>query len=82
MFLEDVDVVVGVILDGDRFLVERRRFDDEVDPGVVCLPGDHVRVGEGLGEALRREMREELGIKVKGFRLVCKNFYVTSNGER
>jgi 8-oxo-dGTP pyrophosphatase MutT (NUDIX family) len=80
--LEEVDVVVGVILDGDRFLVERRGLDEEVDPGIVCLPGGHVRVGEGLGEALKREMCEELGIVVKGFKFVCKNFYIASNGER
>jgi 8-oxo-dGTP pyrophosphatase MutT (NUDIX family) len=88
--LADVDVVVGIILDGDRFLVERRRLDEDVDQGVVCLPGGHVRVGEGLEEALRREMHEELGIEVKGVRFssrvgivdVCKNFYVASNGER
>jgi len=32
--------------------------------------------------ALKRELREELGIKVKGLRFICKNFYVASNGER
>jgi len=80
--LADVDVVVGIILDGDRFLVERRGLDEDVDPGIVCLPGGHVRAGEGLEEALRREMREELGIEVKGVWFVCKNFYVASNGER
>lgn len=82
MHFEAVDVVVGVILDDGRFLAERRRLDDGVDPGIVCLPGGHVKVGEGLGEALVREMREEFGIRVKGFRFVCRNFYVASNGER
>lgn len=80
--MEEVDVVVGIILNGDRFLVERRRRDEIVDPNIVCLLGGHVRVGEGLGEALRREMLEELDIEVKGLRFVCKNAYVASNGER
>jgi 8-oxo-dGTP pyrophosphatase MutT (NUDIX family) len=79
---EDVDVVVGVILDGDKFLVERRGLDEKIDPGVVCLPGGHVRIGEGVEEALKRELLEELGIKVKGLRFICRNFYVASNGER
>jgi len=78
----DVDVVVGVVLKGDRFLVERRGLDEEIDPGVVCLPGGHVRIGEGVEEALKRELLEELGIKMKGLRFICKNFYVASNGER
>jgi len=80
--LETVDVVIGVIFDGGRFLVERRGLDEELDPGVVCLPGDHVGRNESFEEALRREMWEELGIRVKGFRFVCRNFYVASNGER
>ena len=82
MNFEAIDVVVGIVLDGDSFLVERRRLDDKVDPSVVCLPGGHVRVCEGLGKALEGEMLEELGIRVKGFRFVCRNFYVASNCER
>jgi 8-oxo-dGTP pyrophosphatase MutT (NUDIX family) len=35
-----------------------------------------------LEDALKREMMEELGIQVKEFKFVCKNFYVASNGER
>lgn len=80
--MEEVDVVVGVILKGNKFLVERRRLDEKVDPGIVCLPGGHVRKGESNEEALKREMLEELGIKVKGMKFICKNFYIASNGER
>ncbi len=80
--LKEVDVVVGVILKGNKFLVERRRLDEESDPGIVCLPGGHVREGESREEALKREMSEELGIKVKGLKFICKNFYVASDGER
>jgi len=83
MFLDkNVDVVVGVVLNEDKFLVERRSLDEKLDPGVVCLPGGHVRIGESMEEALKRELREELGIKVKGLKFICKNFYVASNGER
>ena len=77
-----VDVVVGILLNGDKFLVERRRLDEEIDPGVVCLPGGHVRIGESKEEALTREMLEELDVKVKEFKFICKNFYIASNGER
>lgn len=80
--LEEVDVVVGVLLKGNKFLVERRGPDEEIDPEIVCLPGGHVRRGESREEALKREMLEELGIAVKGLRFICKNFYVASNGER
>lgn len=80
--MKEVDVVVGVLLEGNRFLVERRGPDEEIDPNIVCLPGGHVKEAESREEALKREMLEELGIEVKAFRFVCKNFYVASNGER
>jgi 8-oxo-dGTP diphosphatase len=82
MLLEDVDVVVGIILNGNKFLVERRSLDEKVDPGIVCLPGGHVKINESLEEALKRELREELDIEVKGSKFVCKNFYIASNGEK
>jgi 8-oxo-dGTP diphosphatase len=82
MLLEDVDVVIGIILNGNKFLVERRSLDEKVDPGIVCLPGGHVKINESLEEALKRELREELDIEVKGSKFVCKNFYIASNGEK
>jgi mutator protein MutT len=82
LFVETVDVVVGILLNQNRFLVERRRFDEAIDPGIVCLPGGHVQQGESRGNALTREMREELGINVKHFTFICLNFYIASNGER
>ncbi len=82
MLLEDVDVVVGIILNGNKFLVERRSLDEKVDPGIVCLPGGHVKINESKEEALKRELREELDIEVKGSKFVCKNFYIASNGEK
>jgi len=82
LFVETVEVVVGILLNQNTFLVERRRFDEPVDPGIVCLPGGHVQRGESRGEALAREMREELGINVKDFTFICLNFYIASNGER
>ncbi len=75
-------MVVGVIVRGNRFLVERRRSDEEVDPAIICLPGGHVKDDESKEQALKREMLEELGIKVKEFKFICRNFYIASNGER
>jgi 8-oxo-dGTP diphosphatase len=80
--LEAVGVVVGIVARGNQFLVERRRLDETVDPGIVCLPAGHVEPNEGLEDALKREMMEELDIQVKEMEFVCKNFYVASNGER
>ena len=80
--MDAVGVVVGIVVKGDKFLVERRRWDETIDPGIVCLPAGHVEADESLEDALKREMMEELGIKVNSFKFVCKNFYVASNGEK
>ena len=80
--MEAIGVVVGIVARGNKFLVERRRLDEKIDPGIVCLPAGHVKPNEGLEDALKREMVEELGIKVKEIKFVCKNFYVASNGEK
>lgn len=80
--MNEVDVVVGILLRGNKFLVEHRSPDEKVDPDIVCLPGGHVEPEESRDEALRREMREELGIEVKETKFVCRNLYVASNGEK
>ena len=80
--LDAVGVVVGILVKGAKFLVERRRWEETIDPGIVCLPAGHVEANESLEDALKREMMEELGIKVNSFKFVCKNFYVASNGEK
>ena len=80
--MDAVGVVVGILVKGAKFLVERRRWEETIDPGIVCLPAGHVEANESLEDALKREMMEELGIKVNGFKLVCKNFYVASNREK
>lgn len=80
--LEEVDIVIGVILKDNKFLVERRRSDEKTDPGVLCLPGGHVKNGERKEETLKRERLEELSIKVKAFKFICRSFYIASNGER
>jgi mutator protein MutT len=76
------DVVAGILMDRRKFLVEKRREDDEADPGYVEIPGGHVDPGETLEDALRREMKEELGIEVERARLVQKSLAIATNGER
>lgn len=82
LFVDTVDVVVGILLNQDKFLVERRRRDKPVDPRIVCLPCEHVQRGESRVDALTRKMREELGITVKELRFICMTFHIASKGER
>ncbi len=40
------ECVSGVLTRNDAVLVEKRRADDEADPGLTFLPGGHVEPGE------------------------------------
>ena len=76
------ECVSGVLIGDGAVLVERRRADDDADPGLVLLPGGHVEVGESLSRALKREMREELEIRVQKITPIRVRYYTASNGER
>jgi len=63
-----MDVVAGIIVRQDRFLAARR------SPAMTCpgfweFPGGKVEAGETLGEALARELEEELSIAIDAFSL-------------
>ena len=76
------ECVSGVLIGDGSVLVEKRRADDDADPGLVLLPGGHVEAGESLTRALKREMREELGIRVEKIAPIRVRYYTASNGER
>lgn len=78
-FVNSAAAVVAIILDDEgRILLTRRGrepFKDWLD-----LPGGFVDPGEAAEDALRREMKEELGIDVELVRFLCShpNEYVFS----
>ncbi len=69
--METVDCVSFLLLDGERFLAERRLPDRKVDPGALSIPGGHLEAGESPLDALHREVREELGVTVGAAHFVC-----------
>ncbi len=64
--------VVGVLLENGQFLVIRRSEKVRA-PGLICFPGGGVETGEGLEEAVKRELMEELRLPV----LVLGHFWTT-----
>lgn len=77
-----VECVGGILIDRGRVLVEKRRKDDDADPGLVLLPGGHIESGESFRNALARELKEELGIHATNMIPVGVRYHVASDGER
>jgi mutator protein MutT len=60
-------VVSGVLVQAGRVLLCHRRADRAWYPDVWDFPGGHIEEGETAESALRRELREELGIEATGW---------------
>jgi len=74
--------VVGVgaiILDGDKILLEKRK--NAPGKGKWSVPGGLVELGEGVEQAVIREVKEETGLDVYEPRLVDVVDYI-STGEK
>lgn len=63
-----IDVVAGIIVRDDRFLAARRSLSMS-EPGFWEFPGGKVEAEETLGQALARELEEELSIAIDAFSL-------------
>jgi len=75
------DTVAGIFVRRGKFLVEKRRSNDNSDPEFIAIPGGHVEKGESLHEALNREMNEELGVNIGRITRVYVGLHETTNGE-
>ncbi len=56
-------VALGIFISGSRVLMERRPAKGPL-PGLWQFPGGKVEFGEHPWDALRREIREELGLRI------------------
>jgi len=75
-------VVVGALVDIDRILLGHRSPSRRWYPDVWDLPGGHVEQGETEGEALVRELNEELDVRVLERDLVAvARLHLRSGGE-
>ena len=63
-----VDVAVGVLLQGEEFLLTSRP-EGKVYAGYWEFPGGKLEAGESVEQALRRELQEELGITLGAVQL-------------
>jgi 8-oxo-dGTP diphosphatase len=61
---EPVDVAVGVLIDKDGDFLLTSRPEGKVYAGYWEFPGGKLEAGESVEQALRRELIEELGIRI------------------
>ena len=59
-----VRVVVGIVWKGDTFLLARRR-QDQMLGGLWVFPGGRLKPGEAPADTLRREIRQDTGLRVR-----------------
>lgn len=62
--------IYGVLREGDKVLLTRSRFGADT---FINFPGGGVELGEGPGDALRREFVEETGLEIRPVRTLYAN---------
>lgn len=67
-----VRVVVGALVRDGRVLLAHRRPDKRAFPDVWDLPGGVMEARESEQQALERELREELGVRVTSASHLCR----------
>lgn len=63
--MQVVVVAVGVFIDTDGRVLVSRRAPEAHQGGLWEFPGGKVEAHESVGDALRRELEEELGVQIE-----------------
>ncbi|WP_319202172.1 (deoxy)nucleoside triphosphate pyrophosphohydrolase [uncultured Ilyobacter sp.] len=70
-----IEVTAGIIFKNDKILIAKRPYDKKFG-GKWELPGGKLEVGESIEDCMKRELKEELNISIKGH-----EYYISSDHE-
>lgn len=68
--------VLAIIKDDDRFLLVKRNSKNRFEPGKWGFVGEAVEYGEDLVDALRRGIKEEVGLELKSQKLLNVHSFI------
>lgn len=68
--------VLAIIKDGDRFLLVKRNSKNRFEPGKWGFVGEAVEYGEDIIDALKRGIREEVGLELKSQKLLSVHSFI------
>jgi len=75
MEFSPIHVAAAVIQDAGGRILLTRRAEHLHQGGLWEFPGGKLEPGENIGQALRREIREELGLQLLGHRPLIRNLH-------
>lgn len=80
--MEVCDSVSFLVIKDGLLLVEKRKEDKAVDPGLRGIPGGHCEPGESPEETLARELKEELDIVARDSRYICTLVHISEEVQK
>ncbi len=69
--MEIYECISFLLIKDGNILLEKRSKDKETDPGLIAIPGGHMEENETQYQALKRELKEELGVGLNNATYLC-----------
>ena len=77
-----ITVVTGIIQNKDKFLIVKRKEKESIHGGLWVFPGGKVEENEDIFTALKREIKEEVGLDISNERKQISEYeYERPDGE-
>ena len=77
-----ITVVTAIIKNNDRFLIVKRKETEKIHGGLWVFPGGKVEGNEDIFTALKREIKEEVGLDISNERKQISEYeYDRPDGE-